>query len=175
MEAEAMGRGIELGEDLVGTAAAELLAQPRLDVGIGTRRHLILQALQLAAKVLGEEVRHDADELADLDEEALQLDHRALHAAGVPAMDLEGQPLDRLARTEAPAHREPQVRDHDLRGDQVRLQQPPPRPAVVGDVRAARLVGAGGPRRSELLPPRLPRGETWAACAAAVAAAARAG
>ena len=83
IEAEAIGVAIELGEDFVGRAPAELLAQTGLDVLVGPGRHLILQPFELAAKGLGQEVGHDADELADLDEQALQLDHRLLDPAGV--------------------------------------------------------------------------------------------
>jgi hypothetical protein len=60
----------KLGEQLRRTLAAEFLTQSILDVAIGTRRDLVLQALELLAEGIGEEVRHDADELPHLDEQA---------------------------------------------------------------------------------------------------------
>ena len=72
--------GRELGEQLARAAAAELLAQARLDVAVGPRRHLILQPLELLAERVGQEVGHDADQLADLDEQAPQPQDRGLDA-----------------------------------------------------------------------------------------------
>ena len=117
---------IELREDFVGTAPTELLAQTRLDVLVGPGRNLVLQAFEPAAKRLGEEVGHDADQLADLDEQALQLDHRLLDPAGVAPVGLLGDLLQLVRAHEAALEREPQVRGrHQQRGG-VGAQQPPP-------------------------------------------------
>jgi hypothetical protein len=66
-----------------GHRTTELLDDARLDVLVRARRHCVLQSLELATELLGEEVRHDGDQLADLDEQALELDDRALDAARV--------------------------------------------------------------------------------------------
>jgi len=67
--------------------ATEFLAQPDLDLRKGTRGHAVLQGFQLLAKGIGKQVGHDADELADLDEKALQIDDGGQHALGVLAVD----------------------------------------------------------------------------------------
>ena len=77
---------------------------------VGARRHLILQPLELVAERLGEEVGHDADELADLDEQALQLDDGALDAAGVAPVRGQGEALDGLRAAKAAGDGEPEVR-----------------------------------------------------------------
>ena len=96
----------ELREQLRRSAAAELLAQARLDVAVRARRHLILQPLELLAERVGEEVRHDADELADLDEQAAQPQDRGLDPARVPAVLLLGQPFDGLGPAKPARDRE---------------------------------------------------------------------
>jgi hypothetical protein len=54
-----------------------------------------LQGFQLLAKGIGKQIGHDADELAHLDEQALQIDDGGKHAPGVLAVNLIRQ-LDRL-------------------------------------------------------------------------------
>ena len=73
---------LEAREELV-DRPAELGLDALLDLLEGPRRHLILQPLEPGAELLGEEVRHDGEELADLDEEALELEDRALDAPRV--------------------------------------------------------------------------------------------
>ena len=77
---------MEVVEDLV-DARAELLLDARRDLLVRTRRHLVLEALELGAELLGEEVRHDREELPDLDEEALQLEDRRVDALRVRLVD----------------------------------------------------------------------------------------
>ena len=62
---------------------SEIGKNAMLDVLEGPRRNLILQAFEPGAKLLREEVGHDAEQLADLDEEPLELDNRSLYAQGI--------------------------------------------------------------------------------------------
>ena len=101
IDAEATGSGENSANSSVGAAAAELLAQARLDVPVGPRRHLVLQALQLLAELVGQEVGHDADELADFDEQAPQPEDGGLDAARVASVLGEGQALDGLRAGES--------------------------------------------------------------------------
>ena len=111
--------GRELREHLGRRAPAKLLAQPRLDVAGGAGRNLILQPLQLLPERVGQDVGHDADELPHLDEEPAQLDDGGLDPAGVPAVLLQRQALDR-GRTAKPARdRQAEIRDRDLGGHEV--------------------------------------------------------
>src|SRR5207244_1663096 len=64
-------------------AALKLLAEAPLHVAVGARGDGVLQSGELGAELLGEEVGHDRDELAHLDEEALQPPDGALDAARV--------------------------------------------------------------------------------------------
>ena len=111
--------GREFREQRLGVAPPELLLQSIADVGIGTRRHLILQGLELVAKGVGEEVGHDADELPDLDEQPPQLDDGRLDAQGIAAMLLPGQPRDRVVAAKTASDGQPQVGQRDPRDDQV--------------------------------------------------------
>ena len=151
MDAEAMGTAVELGEHLVGSTPAELLAQPRLDVLVGPGRHLVLQPLQLAPERLGQEVGHDADQLADLDEQALQLDHRLFNAAGIPTVGLLGQGFQAIGPAEATLQRQPHIGTGDQHRGGVRLQQAAPGGAVDCEPPAADTAGtgAGGGRRAQ--------------------------
>ena len=113
------GRGeralVELREHLLG-AATVLLDQPLLDVLVRARRHRVLQPLELAAELLGKEVRHDRDQLPDLDEQALELDDRALDPARVAEVDLAELVLGPRVGMPARAEAEPEVApDHDPR------------------------------------------------------------
>ena len=107
---------VELGEQLA-RRLAELLAQALLDLGVGPRRHLVLQPLELGAELLGQKVRHDRDELPDLDEQPLQPRDRAVHAARVAA-DVSCAPARRSppASGSAPARLQRQIRQDDARG-----------------------------------------------------------
>ena len=111
--------GRELREQLGRAAAAELLAQARLDVAVRARRHLILQPLELLAERVGQEVGHDADELADLDEQAAQPQDRGLDPARVPAVLGLGQPLDRLGPAKPARDRQHEIGERDLGGHEV--------------------------------------------------------
>ena len=77
---------VKLGKQVAGTAAGKLLADPGLDIFVRSWRHHILKALELFAKLVGEKVGHDADELTDFDEKPLQADDGALDTAGVAKM-----------------------------------------------------------------------------------------
>jgi hypothetical protein len=109
------GRGdralLELREHLA--RRADVLAQPSLDILERPRRHRVLKPLELAPKLLGQEVRHDRDQLTDLDEQTLQPDDRALDAARVPEVQRVQLVLD--PRLGVPARAQPQphvARDH---------------------------------------------------------------
>ena len=80
-------RPIELTEYLAGLATTQLLHQPGLDVFIRSGRYAVLQGLQFSAKSLGQHVGHHADELADLDKEALQFLDGGQDPARVLSMD----------------------------------------------------------------------------------------
>ena len=67
----------------------------------GRGRNLVLQPLELLAERVGQEVRHDADELADLDEQAAQPQDRRLDAARVRAVLGRGHPFDGLRPAKA--------------------------------------------------------------------------
>ena len=123
IDADATGVLENSAKTSVGPAAAELLAQARLDVVVGARRHLILQPAQLVAKRVGQEVGHDADELADLDEQAAQPDDRRLDAARVQLMLGARGALIRLGAAKAARQHQPDVRQRHLSSHEVRGQQ----------------------------------------------------
>ena len=112
--------GRELGEHLGRRAPAELLAQARLDVAVGAGRNLILQPLQLLAKGVGQNVGHDADELADLDEQAAQLDDGGLESGG---RSCGASPASARAMAagaaKPPRDRQAEIRQRDLGGHEV--------------------------------------------------------
>ena len=125
----------------------DLLAELRLDA-LGdlverARRHLILQPLELAAERVGQEVRHDREQLADLDEQALELEDRDVDAPRVPPVDL-ADALAAVRLAEEPRLRgEPHVAEDDLERRRVGAEEAPAvrRGAAVDDglfVRRAR-------------------------------------
>jgi len=116
------GRLVELGEEARHRLLQLGLDAP-LDLGERPRRNLILKALELGAELLGEEVRQDGKELADLDEEALELEDGALDALRVLLVNA-GELLIAVRAPEEPRlEREPQVApEHDERR-RVRLHE----------------------------------------------------
>ena len=60
-----------------------LLDEALLDVGVGARGHLVLEPLELGAELFGQKVRHDRDQLTDLDEQPLEPRDRAMDATRV--------------------------------------------------------------------------------------------
>jgi hypothetical protein len=68
-----MGSSLDAGEELVG--AFPKLSGARLEVGEGVRRHLILELLELLGVGAREEAAHDREHLAELDEDAAELQH----------------------------------------------------------------------------------------------------
>ncbi len=123
---------IELREHLAGLATTELLHQPGLDVLIRSGRHAILQGLQFPAKSLGQHVGQHADELADLDEQALQFHDGGQDPTRILSMDRLHQFGRSLFAAEAPAHTQPPIGQHHLQGHTIGPQQAAQRPAVHG-------------------------------------------
>jgi hypothetical protein len=79
------GPAFEAAKELI-DGASEIGEDALLDVRERARRHLVLETLEARSKLLGEEVGHDAEELADFDEETLKLDDGALDAQRVLAV-----------------------------------------------------------------------------------------
>ena len=69
-------------------AAPSSLSRAGLGLLEGPRRDLVLQAFELPAELRGQEVCHDRQQLADLDEEALQTEDGGVDAARVAGVDL---------------------------------------------------------------------------------------
>ncbi len=113
------GPAFEAAEELI-DRASEIGEDALLDVRERARRHLVLEALEARSKLLGEEVGHDAEELADFDEETLKLDDRALDAHRVLAMG-GPNPVVVPTRAEKPASEaEPEVGEDHLKCGEVR-------------------------------------------------------
>jgi len=98
----------------------------------GRGRHAVLQGLQFPAKGLGQHVGQHADELADLDEQALQLLDGSQDPARVLSMDRLHEFGRGLFAAEAPAHTQPPIGQHHLKGHAIGPQQAAQRPAVHG-------------------------------------------
>ena len=64
-------------------ASAELTLQPLSDLCVRPGRDLILKRFELRAELRRQEVRHDREELSDLDEQPLQSQDRRIDAASV--------------------------------------------------------------------------------------------
>src|SRR5436190_17956779 len=77
-------------------ASSEFLAEPGLHFLERARRNAVLKLLQLGAEFRRQEVRQNADELADLDEQAAQIEDRVREAPRVSLV-----PLDELRVVEA--------------------------------------------------------------------------
>src|SRR5262249_53319211 len=116
------GAALEAAEQLI-DRTAEVGQDALLDVRERARRDLILKSLEPGPKLLGQEIGHDAEELAHLDEEALELDYRALHAERVLAMRI-GDAVVVPARAEkSAAETEGGVREDDLERREVRADE----------------------------------------------------
>jgi hypothetical protein len=129
----------------LGVALRHLAPEVRLDaqgdLGVGARRHLVLQPLELAPKLLGQEVGEDREELADLDEEPLQHQDGALDALGVPLVHVGEVALLVALAPQPRLEGEPQVaRDH-AEGGPVRANEAV---AARADLAVLALRGAGG-------------------------------
>src|SRR5690606_8735981 len=104
---------------------AELFLDSRGDLLERARRDLVLQPFQLRAERLREEVRHDRQRLADLDEEALELEDRLVDALRVPPVDLRQVLLAVPAPEDLRLPEEPEVAEDDLKGRRVRPDEAP--------------------------------------------------
>ena len=69
-------------------ARTEVVLYALRDLLEGPRRDLILEPLELGPKLFGEEVRHDRQELADLDEQPLEPKDRRVDAPCVSLVNL---------------------------------------------------------------------------------------
>src|ERR1019366_844401 len=94
-------------------AIAELALEAIGDLGIGPRRYLILERFELGPKLRREEVRHDREQLPDLDEEALQPEDRRVDTLRVAPVRLPEVGLAPRAAEDARTQREPQVARDD--------------------------------------------------------------
>src|SRR5262249_43538345 len=81
------GRLLELVEER-SDAPTELRLDAGGDLGVRTWRYLVLERLQPGAELRRQEVRHDREQLPNLDEEALELHDRSLDAACVARVDV---------------------------------------------------------------------------------------
>lgn len=136
------GLGIEFGKDLVGRLSAQFLAQTNLQLGKRPGRHAILQGLQLLAEGQRQKIRHHADQLANLDEQALEIDDGGKNAPGIPSVNLVGQSGGVLGAHQTAAQRKKGIRQDDLHGHEIGTHQPTKGPAVNCGSRSAGRRGS---------------------------------
>jgi hypothetical protein len=124
---------------------AELLFDARLDLLPRARRDLVLQALQLGAELLREEVRHDREQLPDLDEQALEHEDGLVDALRVPLVDAAKVLISVRAAEELRLPDEPHVAEDDREGRPVGADEAPAvlAPRAVPNGPAVTLLAAG--------------------------------
>ena len=136
-----------LGEVLedVGEGPLELAFDGPLDGAEGTRRDLVLEAGEDVDVLVGDHVGAGADDLAELDEEALVGDGEVVEAAGGPGVMARAAGLG-VAEAEAPlAEGDRLVADVDARGE---VGDGEPAVGAVGESHGGivRVRGSGGQR-----------------------------
>ena len=83
------------------------------------RRHAVLQPLELGAKLERKNVRENANELADLDEQTAQLEYRQRDRVGSRPMARDEPCVVPRHAEDRPEHTQPRVADHDANGEPV--------------------------------------------------------
>src|SRR5205814_7897449 len=96
----------------------------------GPRGNGILQPFQLAPELLGKEVRENANQLPDLDEEAIELDDGVLDASRVDAMSLQQVSPVCVRAKKGPAQPQAEVAREYAKGDAIRPREAEARPSV---------------------------------------------
>ena len=83
-----------------------------------------MQPFEPGAKLLGKKVGHDAHELADLDEQPLELDDGALDSNGIEPVDLADSIVVPGRAEEPPSQRDHEIGEDHLKRRQVSANEP---------------------------------------------------
>ncbi len=117
-------RAIEALEERV-DFSAELVLDALRDLFERARRDLVLKPLELAAELFGKKVRHDRQELSDLDEQTLKLEDRRVDERRVAFVHRRDALAFPVLSEDATPPREPQVAADDLERRHVRAHEAP--------------------------------------------------
>ena len=112
-------------------SATKLALDPIDDLLDRTRRNRVLQSLQLAAELLRQKIRENADQLSDLDEQTIELENRALHATCVCAMPLDQAALIAVRCQKRTAQSQREIAGEHTQRNDVRLRETKTRSIVV--------------------------------------------
>src|SRR4029079_16797322 len=91
------------------------------------RRQAILQSLQLAPKFGRQEIRQDADQLSDFDEQSAGTDDRVPDPSGVCPMTLDETRVVILRRQKRPARADSRIAHQDACRSRVNAKMSEPR------------------------------------------------
>src|SRR5262249_4315176 len=115
-------RFVEAGEQ-VADRMPELLLDAFGDLLVRPWRDAVLETLETGPELRGQGGRHDAPELAYLDEQAFELDERTLDAARIAEVDVANAAVCPVLAEDAPQEKKPEVAEQDDEGRPVRADE----------------------------------------------------